>query len=107
MKGYWQRHLDTIGSEPGLLDRLGAEEDYDADAVAAAREIGAGDGRMSREDVAKAFGEEAAEKAFGPEPKPSRRRHRRRAPFAPRKPSGRPEPWSELKKPAGLPSFRP
>lgn len=107
MKGYWQRHLEGVADEPGLLNRLGAEHDHDADSIAVAKEIAADEGRMSREDVAKAFGEEAAEKAFGPEEKPTKRKWKRRAPFAPKKPSARPEPWSELKKPAGLPSFNP
>lgn len=107
MKGYWQRHLVGIESEPGILGRLVAEDDHDPDAIAVAKEIAADEGRMTREDVVKAFGEEAAEKAFGPEEKPSQRSWKPRAPFAPKRPSTRPEPWSELKKPGGLPSFTP
>lgn len=106
MKGYWQRHLEGIEADPGLLDRLGAEVDDD-DAIAVAGEIVADEGRMTREDVATVFGEEYAEQTFGPVEKQSSRKWKARKPYAPRKPSVRPEPWSELKKPIGLPSFTP
>ena len=108
MKGYWQRHLDNVAADPSLLEvPEDVELDCDADAVAVAREIAADEGRMSRDDVEKAFGTEAAEKMYGPVQKPSRREWKGRKPFAPKKPSVRPEPWSELKKPVGLPSFTP
>lgn len=106
MKGYWQRHLENVTADPSLLDVV-EERDHDDDAVAVAREIAADEGRMSREDVEKAFGLEAAEKMFGLAQKPSTREWKGRKPFAPRKPSVRPEPWSELKKPVGLPSLVP
>lgn len=107
MEGYWQRHLEGVAGEPGLLDWIGAENDHDSDVIALAEEIEADDGRMSREDVAKAFGQEAADKAFGLEENQSKRQWKGREPFAPKRPSVRPEPWSELKKPTGLPSFTP
>lgn len=106
MKGYWQRHLNNVTDDPSLLDVI-EEGEHDDDAVAVANEIIADEGRMSRADVEKAFGEEAAEKMYGPAEKPSRREWKGRKPFAPKKPSVRPEPWSELKKPVGLPSFTP
>jgi transposase-like protein len=107
MKGYWQRHLENVESDPDLLERLGNEDEHDADAVAVAHEIAEDEGRMSREDVEKAFGPEAAESMFGPEKRPSSRKWKPREPFAPKVTSKRPEPWSELRKPLGLPSFVP
>ena len=105
MKGYWQRHLETL---PDVADIMAAiPDDQDADAIAVARELGADEGRMSREDVIKAFGPDAAEAMIGPETKPGRRKWKRRAPFVPKVVSARPEPWSELKRPLGLPSFIP
>lgn len=105
MKGYWQRHLemipDTSGSHAPLNDA-----DHDADAVAIVAETG-DEGRMSREDVVKAFGPEAAEQMFGSEKKRNGREWKSRKPFAPKRPSVRPEPWSELQRPLGLPSFTP
>ncbi len=62
---------------------------------------------MTRVDVATVFGEEYAERTFGPVDKPSTRKRKARNPYAPQKPSVRAEPWSELKKPVALPSFTP
>lgn len=94
MKGYWQRHLETIPDTSGLID-----------AVAAAEGTAADEGRMSRDDVVEAFGRDVADGVFGPDRTAGRRRWKVRKPYAPKVPSMRPEPWSELKKPAGLPSF--
>lgn len=108
MKGYWQRHLQKAQAQAKSKDsNTACEEAHDADVTAVAEETSADEGRMSREDVVKAFGPEAAEEMFGPEPQPSKRKRKRREPFAPKRPSVRPEPWEELKKPLGLPSFMP
>lgn len=105
MKGYWQRHLENVPDVAAMVDELGAGE-HDADAIAVAQELSADEGRMSREDVVKAFGPEAADGVFGPKTS-TKRKWKPRAPYAPKRPSTRPEPWSELKKPPGLPSFIP
>lgn len=106
MKGYWQRHLEAIPDASEFLDTVD-EAEHDADAISVAQETAADEGRMSREDVIKAFGPEAAKDMFGQEKKPGKCKWKRREPFARKVPSIRPEPWSELKKPQGLPSFFP
>lgn len=106
MKGYWQRHLEVAApAETENPDPL-ADNVHDVDAVAVVREIANEHGVMSREDVIKAFGPDAAEALLGPEKK-SRRQWKARKPFVPKRLSTRPEPWSELKKAPGLPSFVP
>lgn len=106
MKGYWQRHLETINIEPDLLAAIGTET-HDADAMAVAREIAPDEGKMSREDVVAAFGEAAAKITFGPDDGAAERKWKPRKPYAPKPLSSRPEPWSELKTPSRLPSFVP
>lgn len=106
MKGYWQRHLEVAASAGTENSGSSADNTHDDDAVAVAREIVNDDGVMSREDVIKVFGPDAADALLGPENK-SRRQWKARKPFVPKRPSTRPEPWSELKKPLGLPSFTP
>lgn len=107
MKGYWQRHLETIPEASEPLGAIG-NEDHDADVITAERlhETNADEGRMSREDVVSAFGRDTAEEAFGRE-RPDKSKWKPRKPYAPKVPSRRPEPWSELKRPLGLPSFVP
>ncbi|MBA4760295.1 hypothetical protein [Sphingomonas sp.] len=107
MKGYWQRHLENVPDVAAMVAEIDDGE-HDADAIAVPRQAAADEGRMSRKDVLKAFGPEAADDMFGtPRKSMSNRKWKARAPFAPKRPSSRPEPWSELRHPAGLPSFTP
>lgn len=107
MKGYWQRHLEMIPNGPDLFDALD-DGAHDSDALAVAREATADEGRMSRDDVEKAFGPNAAQGMFfGPVRVQRGRKWKARKPYAPKLPSARPAPWSELRKSAGLPSFHP
>jgi hypothetical protein len=96
MKGYWQRHLEPVAYEPEACE----------EAATASTDDTVDEGRMSREDVAEAFGEDVADATFGAAPEKPKRPYGRK-PFAKRRKSNRPEPWSELKQSLGLPSFVP
>jgi ISXO2-like transposase domain/Transposase zinc-ribbon domain len=106
MKGYWQRHLEPVPFEADPIDMIVGDANDD-DAVAVAREVAEDEGRMSRDDVIKAFGPDAADAMLGPGQNPRRRKWKARKPFAPKRVTARPEPWSELKRSLGLPSFVP
>lgn len=93
MKGYWQRHLLNAKAELAVIADEVHPEAIDNDA-----------GGMDQDTAIALFGRASL---------PAQRRHttrkewKARQPFVPKKRDFRPQPWSELKQPVGLPSFIP
>lgn len=106
MKGYGQQHLTEFQDDPEAFDALMTADEM-SDDVLLEDDIEANEGRMSRADIIKAFGPDAAGHKFGKVRSTSKSSWKRRAPFAPKRIRCRSEPWFELQTPAGLPSFKP
>lgn len=99
MKGYWQRH--QLNAKEEMVEVVDASNSQAVDADT---------------DVAietEAMDQDVADALFGKDALPAQRRHtpsskwKARPAFVQKRHDFRPKPWSELKQPAGLPSFIP